>query len=132
MEKELALAIQCETNLSISSSAKAVIKSNILALKTAMKKGKPHFKKRLFGNLFNQLLVTENGIRVFYELEEQSNLNGFENNKSKPSDSKSDGISIFTNGFIRQPIEFLASNGSPIVTYGGGGENRTHVQRTFQ
>lgn len=45
MEKELALAIQCETNLSISSSAKAVIKSNILALKTARKKGKPHFKK---------------------------------------------------------------------------------------
>lgn len=120
MEKELDLAIQCETNLAVSSSAKSVIKSNIMALKAAMKKGKPHFQKRLFGNLFQQLLVTENGIRVFYELEEQSNLNGFEGQKRKPSESNSDGISIFTNGLFSQPLGFLVSNGSPVVTSGGG------------
>ncbi len=112
-----------DTNLSVSSSAKAVIKSNIMALKAAMKKGQPHFKKRLFGNLFNQLLVTENGIKVFYELEEQSNLNGSESQKKKPSDSKSDGISIFTKSLFSQPLGFLVSNGSPVVTYGGGGGN---------
>jgi hypothetical protein len=119
MEKELELAVQCEVNLSISSTAKSVIKSNIVALKAAMKKGQPHFKKRLFGNLFNQLLVTENGIKVFYELEEQSNVNGPTNQKTKPSDSKSDGISIFTTDFFRQTLGFLASNGSPVVTDGG-------------
>ncbi len=88
-----------------------------------MKKGQPHFKKRLFGNLFNQLLVTENGIKVFYELEEQSNLNDFESQKRKPSDSKSDGISIFTNGLFKQTLGFLVSNGSSVVTSGGGGGN---------
>lgn len=123
MEKELELAVQCEVNLSVSSSAKAVIKSNIMALKAAMKKGQPHFKKRLFGNLFNQLLVTENGIKVFYELEEQSNLNDFKNQKNKPSDSKSDGISVFTKSLFSQPLGFFVSNGSPVVTNGGGDVN---------
>lgn len=100
-----------------------------MALKAAMKKGQPHFKKRLFGNLFNQLLVTENGIKVFYELEEQSNLNGSERQKKKPSDSKSDGISIFTKSLFSQPLGFLVSNGSPVVTVGGGEGNRTLVQK---
>ena len=67
-----------------------------------------------------QLLVTENGIKIFYELEEQSNLNDSERQKKKPSDSKSDGISIFTKSLFSQPLGFLVSNGSPVVTVGGG------------
>jgi len=125
LEKELGMANQQEVSLSAIASAKTVIKSNIAALKAALKKGKPHFQKRLFKSLFQQLLVTERGIQIFYELEN-------EGSNGKPSESNSDGISIFTNGFFRQTLGFLVSNGSPVVTNGGGEGNRTLVRRTFR
>jgi hypothetical protein len=49
-------------------------------------------------------------------------LISFESQKRKPADFEFDGISIFTNGLFSKPIGFLVSNGSPVVTFGGGVE----------
>ena len=84
-------------------------------------------KKRLITNIFNQLILTDEGINVYYAFADDSNNYSQIQNKKGSLDLSSDPSKSF-----RQPLGFFPSQNLSIVQFGGGGGNRTHVQSTFQ
>lgn len=120
-EMELQTVTQTESNAMLISGAKTVIKNNIVALKNAMKKGQAHAQKRLFGQTFQQFFATDKGLSVFYKLSEAMKENGNKAQNKKPSGVKSDGCLFDLGSHLVQPLVFLMSESSPIVSVGGGG-----------
>ncbi len=120
LEKEKEEVEQAERNVALITRSKLVIEANILALKKGIRKAAPSLQKKLFSNLFNKLILTENGISIFYSLSDDAKNDGSSRNKKGPSE-KSDGP--FFN--FRQPCGVLASHGSPIVSLGGDKQDRT-------
>jgi hypothetical protein len=84
-----------------------------------MRKGQAHAQKRLFGQTFQQFFATDKGLRVFYTLSEAMKENGDKAQNKKPSGVKSDGhlFDLFRHSV--QPLVFLMSESSPIVSVGG-------------
>jgi len=115
LEKESEEVEQAERNAALITRSKQVIEANILALKKGLRKAAPSLQKKLFSNLFNKLILTENGINIFYSLSGDAKNDGSSRNKKGPS-VESDGP--FFN--FRLPCGVFASHGSPIVNIGGG------------
>ena len=128
LDQEMNLLNQMEQTSNLVSGAKKFIETNVRAVKASLKRAKPHLQKKLLGTLFQQLIATDAGIKVFYNLSEDMNLVGKNSQIKKPSESISDGF----NNLISQTHGFFMSQSSPIHCVGGGGGNRTRVQRTFQ
>ena len=120
LEKEKEEVEQAERNAALITRSKQVIEANIATLKKGIRKAAPSLQKKLFSNLFNKLILTENGISIFYSLSDDAKNDGSKRNKKGPS-GKSDGP--FFN--FRQPCGVFASHGSPIVSVGGDKQDRT-------
>jgi len=125
--QEMALINQAEESSRVIAGAKRFIETNVRAVKASLKKAKPHLQKKLIGSLFQQLVATDAGIKVFYHLSEDKAVSGNLSKMKKPSEVISDGFSL-----MGQTLGFFVSQSSPIHCVGGGGGNRTHVRRTFQ
>ncbi len=132
LEQELNLVIQAEESAGQVETAKRHIEANAKAVKLSLKKAKPHLQKKLLGALFQQLVATDTGIKVFYHLAESKNLIGNLVKTKKPSEKNSDGDSISSSWRTSQTLGFFSSKSSPIHCVGGGGGNRTHVRRTVE
>jgi site-specific DNA recombinase len=119
LEQELNLVIQAEESANQISGAKKHIETNAKAVKSSLKRSKPHLQKKLLGALFQQLVATDTGLKVFYHLAESKNLIGNNVKTKKPSEVNSDGHSF---NFSQTP-GFFSSKSSPIHWDGGGGGN---------
>jgi site-specific DNA recombinase len=128
LEQEATLVNQTQQKSNIVSGSKQFIETNLKAVKASLKKAKPHLQKKLIGSLFQQLVATDAGIKIFYNLSENMNLSGNGKKMKKPSEVISDGL----NFLIGQTLGFFESQSSPIHCDGGGGGNRTRVRKTFQ
>lgn len=79
-------------------------------------------QKKLLSALFQNLVVTDTGIKVFYHLAESKNLITTIAKTKKPSEKTSDGDSI-SNFRTSQTLGFFVSKSSPIHWDGGGSTN---------
>lgn len=128
LEQELRLVIQAEETAGQVETARSHIEANAKAIKQSLKKAKPHLQKKLLSALFQNLVVTDTGIKVFYHLAESKNLIGTIVKTKKPSEKNSDGDFI-SSLRTSQTLGFFVSKSSPIHCIGGGAGNRTPVRK---
>ncbi len=121
LEQELNLVVQAEESASQIEGAKKHIEANVKAVKSSLKRTKPHLQKKLLSALFQQLVATDTGIKVFYHLGESKNLIGTKVKTKKPSEVNSDGHW----SFLSQTPGFFSSKSSPIHCNGGDNRDRT-------
>lgn len=118
LEKGLNLVGLAEENLGALTGAKKFIETNALKVREALKKAKPYLQKKLLGELFQQLVVTDAGLKVFYRLPED-----------QPLTKKAPGLIPGALHFLNQLSEFFSLGNLPSHCHGGGGGNRTRVRR---
>ncbi|OFZ19762.1 MAG: hypothetical protein A2Z20_00300 [Bdellovibrionales bacterium RBG_16_40_8] len=75
-------------------------------------------QKKLLSALFQNLVATDTGIKVFYHLAESKNLIGNTVKTKKPSEKNSDGDFI-SDLRTSQTLGFFVSKSSPIHCNGG-------------
>jgi site-specific DNA recombinase len=118
LEKGLNLVSQVEDNLGVMEGAKKFIETNALRVKESIKKAKPYLQKKLLSELFQQLIATDAGLKVFYHLPENKN---FPNNDQKTK--KAPGLIPGALQFLNQISEFFSAGNLPSHCVGGGGGN---------
>ncbi|HXH30980.1 MAG TPA: recombinase family protein [Bacteriovoracaceae bacterium] len=126
LEKEREALVLEEMNIEAGNDSRKTISSNLSEFKNGFRKASPTMKKRLITNIFNQLILTDEGINVYYAFADDSNNYSQIQNKKGSLDKSGDPSKSF-----RQPLGFFPSQNLSIVQLGGGGGNRTRVRRTF-
>ena len=116
LENELDCAVFEEHSSVNTKEAKRIIEDRVLEFKRGWKKANPNLQKRLVRQIFNQLVLTEKGLEAYYSLAEDEKIVGYDLKKQKPLGLHPDGR--FPS--LQQPIGFFVSNGSPVVSSGGG------------
>ncbi len=121
LESELDCVVNDEYSLVDTREAKKIIEDRVLDFKRGWKKANPNQQKKLVRRIFNQLILTESGLQAYYSMAEDSKEIGSDLKKQRPLGSNPDGR--FSS--LKMPMDFLVSNGSPVVTNGGPDWDRT-------
>lgn len=119
LERELSAEVIADENAHQLDGSKKYIEANVKAIKSSLKKTKPHLQKKLLNALFQQMVLTDSGIKLFYHLGESKNLIDHQVKTKKPSGFSTDGHSFLSS----QTHGFFSSKSSPIYWVGGGGGN---------
>ncbi|HXH74684.1 MAG TPA: hypothetical protein VNJ08_06940 [Bacteriovoracaceae bacterium] len=117
LEKEREAIVLEEMNIEAGNYSRKTISSNLSEFKNGFRKASPTMKKRLITNIFNQLVLTDEGINVYYAFADDSNNYSQIQNKKGSLDKSSDPSKSF-----RQPLGFFPSQNLSIVQLGGGGD----------
>ncbi|MDH4467991.1 MAG: recombinase family protein [Bacteriovoracaceae bacterium] len=121
MEKDIEALMAQEVSIAETAGAKKAITANIQLFCKGFRKAGESLKKRMLSNIFSQLIFTEDGINVFYNLAETPASNGNltnKDNKKGPLEKSSGPAFSF-----KLPFGFFSSQNLSNVQVGGGGGN---------